>query len=188
MAIRVNSVVLWGGLAALAFVVFYKRKEIEDAAPVIGENVTRIVNRVVSTLTRGFRNNNPLNIRKGNNWQGETSVSGDSAFESFIAPEYGYRAGAKLLDNYRDVYGLNTVRGIVEKFAPPNENPTGKYVSYVADKMGVMVDQPIDTRDNATMYRLLEALTRFENGGLFPYERETVMAGIRLARGQVAYA
>ena len=24
---------------------------------------------------RGIRNNNPLNIRKGNNWQGESSVS-----------------------------------------------------------------------------------------------------------------
>ena len=32
-------------------------------------------------VPRGIRNNNPLNIRKGNNWQGERHPQTDPAFE-----------------------------------------------------------------------------------------------------------
>ena len=47
-------------------------------------------------LTRGLRNNNPLNIRKGNDWQGETKGS-DPSFETFQSMAYGYRAAIKIL-------------------------------------------------------------------------------------------
>ena len=34
-------------------------------------------------VPRGIRNNNPLNIRKGNNWKGERPNQTDKAFEEF---------------------------------------------------------------------------------------------------------
>jgi len=66
------------------------------------------------------RNNNPANIRRGSTkWQGESAVQTDAAFVQFITPEYGIRALSKVLDTYASKYGLNTVSGIINRFAPP---------------------------------------------------------------------
>ena len=56
-------------------------------------------------LPRGIRNNNPLNIRKGNNWKGEVSSSTDGEFEQFVSMQMGIRAGFKILKNYMTGYG-----------------------------------------------------------------------------------
>ena len=47
-----------------------------------------------TTIPRGIRNNNPLNIRIGNQWLGERANPNDPAFEQFVAMEYGIRAGS----------------------------------------------------------------------------------------------
>ena len=49
---------------------------------------------------RGIRNNNPLNIRKGNSWKGERPKQTDDQFEEFVSMEYGLRAGFKLMRNH----------------------------------------------------------------------------------------
>ena len=64
-------------------------------------------------MTRGLRNNNPLNIEKtrgGNPWQGEVVPSKDKRFAQFTTVAYGYRAAFKLLNNYQRNYGLDTIR------------------------------------------------------------------------------
>ena len=54
-----------------------------------------------TSSVRGIRINNPLNIRiAGNPWKGKVTPSRDNAFETFKAPEWGFRAGAILLRNY----------------------------------------------------------------------------------------
>ena len=53
---------------------------------------------------RGIRNNNPLNIRKGNTWKGEKSVLTDNAFEEFEYMTYGLRAGFIILMKYMSGY------------------------------------------------------------------------------------
>lgn len=81
-------------------------------------------------LPRGIRNNNPGNIRHGANWLG-LNTNGqdiDSSFCVFTAPVYGIRALAKVLINYKRIHGLNTVRQIVSRYAPPNENQTTAYI------------------------------------------------------------
>lgn len=42
-------------------------------------------------LPRGIRNNNPLNIKIGNDWKGEVPNT-DGTFEQFESMEYGLRA------------------------------------------------------------------------------------------------
>ena len=71
---------------------------------------------------RGIRNNNPGNIRWGSAWQG-LKVDGkeqDKDFCVFIAPEYGIRAMCKILLNYSRLYKINTVAGIIHRWAPPS--------------------------------------------------------------------
>lgn len=96
------------------------------------------------TTPRGLRNNNPLNIEKtkgGNPWQGEIVPSGDSRFAQFRTIAYGYRAAFKLLNNYQRNYGLDTIRKMIGRWAPSNENHTDTYVRTVAERSGVPADQ-----------------------------------------------
>ena len=174
---------LLGGLVAVAF---WQRETVVQTSGDIVQGAGQIVSRVVSTLTRGFRNNNPLNIRVGQDWQGETVGNTDGAFEQFTSPEYGYRAGCRILDNYRTRYGFNSVSQIVRRWAPPSDNnPTDAYAAYVAGRLGVGVDVYLGTENENTMAALMDALTRFENSRLQPYGNEVILQGIRLARGEL---
>jgi len=64
---------------------------------------------VMFEKSRGFRNKNPGNIRKGIDWQGMRPNQTDSAFVQFIDPVYGIRAMNKnhqdILDKIRPDYG-----------------------------------------------------------------------------------
>lgn len=53
-------------------------------------------------MTRGIRNNNPLNIRRGTSrWVGRREIVTDKDFEEFTSMPFGYRAAWKLMDTYR---------------------------------------------------------------------------------------
>lgn len=86
-------------------------------------------------LSRGVRNNNPFNIKRSQiAWYGEVpSIDGrsDKVFEQFYSMEFGYRAGIKLLYNYHR-NGINTVRAIINRFAPVSENDTLSYIEFVS--------------------------------------------------------
>lgn len=114
-------------------------------------------------MTRGERNNNPGNIRHGNDWQGEAEGT-DDAFESFNSPRDGIRALAKLLRNYQTRSGLGTVRQIVTRYAPASENNTAAYIRAVAASMGVGADAALDLSDDATLAALVAAIIQHENG------------------------
>ena len=52
-------------------------------------------------MTRGLRNNNPLNIRRNNTkWQGLSATQTDKSFFQFKTMAYGYRAAFKTLQTY----------------------------------------------------------------------------------------
>lgn len=129
--------------------------------------------------TRGLRNNNPGNIRHGNSaWQGMSGQQTDSAFVQFDDPAYGIRALAKLLKNYQSRHGLNTIREVINRWAPPNENDTGSYVNSVAQKVQISPDQQINVEEH--LPALVTAIIRHENGSQ-PYSDAVVMEGIRLS-------
>lgn len=82
---------------------------------------------------RGIRNNNPLNIRKGNDWQGERHPQTDHAFEEFESMEMGLRAGFKVLQSYVK-RRIDTPAKIIARWAPANENNTQAYLDYVCKR------------------------------------------------------
>ncbi|ABV36811.1 hypothetical protein Ssed_2202 [Shewanella sediminis HAW-EB3] len=121
-------------------------------------------------VPKGIRNNNPLNIEAGRDqWQG--MKGDDGRFIIFESPFWGIRAAARTLKTYRDKWGLNNVQDIVTRWAPPSDNnPTDKYISFVARKAGVLASQPLGAADYP---RVVSAMIHFENG-YNPYDEITI--------------
>lgn len=116
-------------------------------------------------LPRGLRNNNPGNIRINNDlFQGEIRPSRDKSFKQFDTMAYGYRAVFKVLLNYYKNYKLDTIRKMIVRWAPENENDTEVYVKAVSDYAGIPADDPIDITDREQMIRIVAAMSRIENG------------------------
>lgn len=84
---------------------------------------------------------------------------------------------AKVLINYKKLYGLNTVRQIISRYAPPNENQTTAYVQSVARQLGVLPDVVIDIEERGVLTVFIKAVIRMENG-IQPYSDETIQQGI----------
>ncbi len=131
------------------------------------------------TQPRGIRNNNPGNIRHGASWIGLESNSKelDKSFCVFKSPVYGIRALAKVLLNYQRLYKINTIRGIINRYAPPNENDTNSYVDSVASQLGVTADDLIDIKEPCILVILIKAIIKHENG-VQPYSTETILKGL----------
>ena len=129
---------------------------------------------------RGIRNNNPGNIRHGSKWQGLSAEQGDDAFAQFDTPEFGIRALAVLLRNYEKKYGINTIRGIISRYAPSNENDTNSYSRAVAVSTGYGEDQPLDLSSDVLITNIIKAIIKHENGEQ-PYALATIDAGVSLA-------
>ena len=130
---------------------------------------------------RGIRNNNPLNIRVGNNWQGERKPNTDGAFEQFQTMQYGYRAAFKLLKTYMGKYRCHTIRQIIHKWAPPRENDTNAYVKRVAGISKLNPDVIIAFWHKQTMIDLAYAMTIVENGKAV--EKRIIAEGYEMVNG-----
>jgi hypothetical protein len=137
--------------------------------------------KVPAGAARGVRNNNPGNIEAGGTqWQGQ--VGSDGRFATFETPEAGIRALGRNLLTYQEKHGLNTVHGIINRWAPAGENDTAAYVRAVSTAVGVGPAEPLNLRDPSTLQKLTSAIIRHENGGQ-PYPDEVLRAGVELAIG-----
>lgn len=125
---------------------------------------TRPQTRRNVNLPRGIRNNNPLNIRIGNVWLGEVTKPTDPDFEQFCTIEYGLRAAFVILRRYIRRYGHDTVRKIISRWAPSNENATENYITLVSASMNLSPDEPLKYEDKETMCKLVSAMCLVENG------------------------
>lgn len=127
-------------------------------------------------MSRGIRNNNPGNIRVSpNNWKGKIvgAQKKDREFEEFMSMAYGYRALLKNVRTYIRRDGINTIRGIITRWAPPEDkNNTEGYIQAVCKHMGVspgyMIKEDPKDKDGqkfrADMIKLAAAISRVENG------------------------
>lgn len=132
-------------------------------------------------LPRGITNRNPGNIDKGaDRWLGMApDQSGDSRFITFTSAEYGIRCIMRLLITYHEKHGLNTLRGILNRWAPEKGvNPTtgisytqntAGYIGHAARLTGFDPDEPLDLFDMHTSVRIAKAIVRHENGNPSSY-------------------
>ncbi len=132
-------------------------------------------------LPRGIRNHNPGNIRKSSDpWQGLAKDQTDSQFFTFQSPIYGIRALARTLITYQDKHGLNTIEGIIRRWAPDVENNTNAYIRAVAQRTGFEANRPLDMHRFDHLKPLLEAIIQHENGKQ-PYSDTEITKALVLA-------
>jgi hypothetical protein len=130
-------------------------------------------------MTRGEKNNNPMNIRivAGATWEGQSDTQTDDAFVQFTDPVYGIRAGARILHAYQ-LEGLLTYSEIIDRWAPPNENNSLAYVSDVCNRCEV---DPDDLVDYSRMTpQIIKGIIWHENGECV-YTDAQIAQGIALA-------
>ena len=114
----------------------------------------------------GIRQNNPGNIRFGAGFDGEQE--GDNGFGAYPTPVAGGMALIKNLVAYSTKHGLNTVRGLVTRWAPSSENDTTAYINSVISSLGVGPDDPLNMQDPGTLSKLATAIAKHEgNGAVF---------------------
>ena len=124
----------------------------------------------MAKLPRGLRNNNPGNIKRSAiPWKGKTKGK-DPTFETFDCIENGVAAIYKNLIHYIVKDRADTIREIIDKWAPPEGNDTEAYIAHVCRISGEKDAQMI-----RPIFEDLEPIVRaiciHENGGdLIPEE------------------
>lgn len=114
-------------------------------------------------MTRGYRNNNPGNIRLNAliKWEGEIQGT-DKSFVTFKNMTYGIRALMKLLINYRK-RGYNTIELILNRYAPANENNTTGYIEKVSNWTEIPKNQNL-VLDQGQLMKIAKAIVKVEIG------------------------
>ncbi|TMO64444.1 hypothetical protein [Pseudoalteromonas aurantia] len=138
-------------------------------------------------VNRNVRNNNPMNLREDHrvdyDWVGEAEEDWDPEFEEFISPEYGFRAGYRTLMTYRNHRGLDTVAGIIGRWAPDSENDTPAYIAYIREKLGIHPNVTNFWDDTVPMERYPDLMYWMaeKEGAKGAYSIEQIERGIALA-------
>jgi hypothetical protein len=132
----------------------------------------------LSELPRNVRLNNPGNIdRTSIVWQGMSALQPDPRFVCFVAPQWGFRAAARiLLGDYRE--GCVTVHELINRWAPPVENDTSAYVTDVANRVSIGIDATLALP--LQLLPLLKAIAIHEGG--CPWADSVLQLGIDLER------
>lgn len=132
------------------------------STPIASQGASRVQpSSVQAKAPRGIRNNNPGNIEAGGSkWEGATGS--DGRFLQFAEMEWGVRALMRTLMTYYKKYDIDTVRGIISRWAPPNENNTERYIRNVCAWTGFKPDQKLNLQNVKTLKSLAHAIARQE--------------------------
>ena len=128
--------------------------------------------------TLGMRLNNPGNIRPGAGFFGESGQ--DKGYAKFVSDAAGLRAIQRLLMTYGNQYGINTLRGLANRYAPPSyNNPTENYIEFLSQKTGINPDEPINLAERGA--EIIPAIIGFEQGKQ-PFSQEMINTAINAAQ------
>ena len=108
----------------------------------------------------GIRNNNPGNLV----YKGQLGATmGEGGFAKFATLEEGLKAQQRQLEIYGS-RGWNTLEKIANKWAPPNENDTDKYIEKLSRQTGYAPNQALNLADPNVRRMISNAINANENG------------------------
>lgn len=131
----------------------------------------------------GFALLNPGNIRNGAaTFKGEFKPSRDLHFRQFETMQMGIRAISVILLNYYEEEEIDTIRGIISRWAPPSDNnPTAAYIDNVAEVCGFDPDDTLDMHSPDTHQGIVTGIIQQENGSLGDITLADISSAIALA-------
>ncbi|MGE0423869.1 MAG: hypothetical protein AB7O88_16510 [Reyranellaceae bacterium] len=145
-----------------------------------------------------FKVCDPCAVFKGPKWlagkftwpgQDAVQVPGERAIR-FISHAYGIHAACVTLLGYQR-RGLNTIKTMIEEYAPKFENLTSVYIARVCAKLSVQPTDVVDVTDEKVMGLLIRAIIMVECGPKVPkdlpknwVEEEEIDKGVRMALGK----
>ncbi len=147
----------------------------EFMGPVI--NPWRVLPRRNPEVHPSVEFNNPGNIRPIPPvvWEGQVGVhylkdNPKNQIVVFDSSEKGMRAAALNLLSYQVKHNLNTIEKIINRWAPPHQNDTKKYIGNVSRALGIKPNIPIDLQDPETLKAFLKAMVPQEGKGEYSEE------------------
>jgi hypothetical protein len=84
-----------------------------------------------------------------------------------------YEEGIKAMDTQLAIYGqkhkINTLRGVISRYAPPSENDTENYINFVSQRTNLKPDQEIDLSNPVVRHVISGPMILMEKGhkGIF---------------------
>lgn len=141
------------------------QERLQEAVPAEQSARQEIVISVADTefapKTLARQNRNWLNVRQpanGDKFVGSIGVD-EANHIIFSHPVYSIRAGAMILKNYEKRHGINTLTGIVTRFAEGNRK---EYAQFLSKRLGLAPDEPFSIRKR--LPELVLAMINFETG------------------------
>lgn len=132
--------------------------------------------------TPAYKCCNPLNVKVfGNKWNGLIGQD-ERGHGIFSRPEEGIRAGVKVLQSYSNKYGINTIEGIISRFAAADPATLRAYVDNVSHASGYAPDEQLDVKNPDVLRKIIPPMIRQEIGDV-PYSDETINSGIHRGLG-----
>ncbi|QIN63118.1 hypothetical protein SBC1_31420 [Caballeronia sp. SBC1] len=114
------------------------------------------------------KKNNPGNLRPANG----------KGFASFDSVDAGVSAMDRQLEIYAGRDHLNTLNGIISKYAPPSENNTGAYIRDVSARTGFKADDKLNMSDPRVRAALESAMIQHESHDFRDLTTEKVLSAI----------
>ncbi len=99
-----------------------------------------------------------------------------------------YQEGLQIMDKNLEAYGkkgINTLAGVMNRWAPPSENDTPALIAAAAKRLGIKPDQPIDLSNPVQRQAIGTAIMLQEKGpsGIFVGGKQTAVAPTTTAPG-----
>lgn len=92
-------------------------------------------------------------------------VGSSTGFQQYATPEEGIKAIDENLKAYGSKHKINTLRGVISRWAPPSENDTESYLNFVSQKTGLKPDEEIDL-SNPTIRHIISGPIVLQEQGL----------------------
>lgn len=136
---------------------------LEKGKEAVKEKTGEVVDWAKKKMPRNLRNSNPGNIRYGDFAKSHGAIGQDKeGFAIFPDAVTGSKAMTSLLENYIGKQGRNTLRSIINKYAPSTENDTTGYIAKASKMIGIGADEPINPNDKQKISDIAKQMTKIE--------------------------
>ena len=113
-----------------------------------------------STLKKGWFTNNATAAKIDT----LTLCDGQASVRVRTKAGESVRAMFHLFNNYKKLHQCDTLRKLINRWAPPTENQTDRYVAFVAHYAKISPDKTIDTTNPDVMIPVVRSMIKMENG------------------------